>query len=223
MRRVRFCRFTLRTTDVAAARAFYDAVLGAHAEDLAALPAAAIARGARPHWLGQIAVDDVDAMAARFIAHGATRLGPPGEVATLRDPGGAMVGLTARGRAMGSRVIWHQRHTATPARDATIHGALFGWRVGAAIALGEHGVHLPFAWGDEGVVVGTIADITDRPHVHPQWLFYFGVPDLDVALAAVRAGGGSVFGPWTIPDGARVAVCDDPQGAAFGLMERAAG
>ncbi|MCE9580415.1 MAG: hypothetical protein K8W52_45270 [Deltaproteobacteria bacterium] len=218
---MKFARFTLRTTDLAAARGFYDAVLGTHAEDLAALPAAALARGAQAHWLGQIDVEDVGAMAARLVALGAAPLGPQGEVAIVRDPGGAIVGLTLGVRALPSRVVWHQRHTAAPARDAAIYAELFGWRVGEPVTIGEHGVHRPFSWRDDGVAVGTIADLAGRPHVHAQWLFYFGVPALETAMAAVRAGGGIVLGPWTTPDGARVAVCDDPQGAAFGLMERA--
>ena len=60
-------------------------------------------------------------------------------------------------------------------------------------------------------------DIAGRPGVHPHWLFHFRVPALEPAMDAVRAGGGVVLPPVTLPGGARVAVCDDPQGAAFAL------
>jgi catechol 2,3-dioxygenase-like lactoylglutathione lyase family enzyme len=70
----RFSRFTLRTTDVERSRGFYAAVLGAAfwGPDVVAvpLPAAAAARGAPPHWLGHVSVDDVAEVVARGLDHG---------------------------------------------------------------------------------------------------------------------------------------------------------
>lgn len=37
------------------------------------------------------------------------------------------------------------------------------------------------------------------------------------AVRPVRDAGGVVLGPFPLPCGERVAVCDDPQGAAFAL------
>ena len=51
MTSARFRQCIFRTTDVAAARAFYRDVLGHEGDGIVELPAAAIARGARPHWL----------------------------------------------------------------------------------------------------------------------------------------------------------------------------
>jgi predicted enzyme related to lactoylglutathione lyase len=65
-------------------------------------------------------------------------------------------------------------------------------------------------------------DIATRPSVHPHWLFHFRVNALGPALEAVRAGGGSMLDPIALPNGDHAAVCDDPQGAAFALVERAA-
>ena len=59
--------------------------------------------------------------------------------------------------------------------------------------------------------------------MHPQWLFFFRTPDLDSALARVRELGGLALPASTLPEGHRVAACDDPQGAAFGLFQDAAG
>ena len=66
-----------------------------------------------------------------------------------------------------------------------------------------------------------MSDIAGRPGVHPAWLFHFRVAAFEPALGAVRAGGGVVFGSFVLPGGARSAVCDDPQGAAFALLEAA--
>jgi uncharacterized protein len=56
--------------------------------------------------------------------------------------------------------------------------------------------------------------------VHPHWLFHFQVPKLDEAVAAVRAAGGLVIGPFALPSGERMAVCDDLQGAAFAIRAK---
>jgi len=100
MSRSSFSRFVLRTTAVDDAAAFYDAVLERRGDGIVPLHESAIQRGARPHWLGHIAVRDVggaEAVAGRFIERGARRLGPPtgvGDFVVLRDPGGAVVALT---------------------------------------------------------------------------------------------------------------------------------
>jgi predicted enzyme related to lactoylglutathione lyase len=53
----------------------------------------------------------------------------------------------------------------------------------------------------------------------PHWMAYFAVADADAAAAAVRAGGGAVLhGPFPTPFG-RVAVCADPAGAWFSVIQ----
>jgi predicted enzyme related to lactoylglutathione lyase len=220
----RFCRFELRTTDVPAARLFYRALLGDDGADIVPLPAEALARGARPHWLGHLGVADVEGVAGAFVAQGATRLGPTrptaagGTVAILRDPGGAVVALaTPPSAPVRADVVWHSLNTTDLARVTATYCALLGWKLTEVVDLGPLGRHHQFAWGPGGASVGAIADIAGRPGRHPHWLFHFRVAALDPALAAVREAGGLVLDPVTLPDGARVAVCDDPQGAAFAL------
>ena len=231
----RFCRIELRTTDVPAARLFYRTLLGGDGADVVPLPADAIARGARPHWLGHLGVADVEGMARAFVAEGATGLGPSrpiatgGAVAILRDPGGAVVALaTPPSTPVRGDVVWHSLNSADLARAMASYRALMGWQVTGAVDLGPLGRHHMFAWspgvagaGSVGSVgsVGSMADIAGRPNVHPHWLFHFRVAALAPALATVRAAGGLVLDPVTLPSGGRVAVCDDPQGAAFALQE----
>ena len=47
-----------------------------------------------------------------------------------------------------------------------------------------------------------------------------GVRSHSAAIAATRAAGGLVLDPIVLPSGERACVCDDPQGAAFALLER---
>jgi predicted enzyme related to lactoylglutathione lyase len=223
----RFCRVQLRTTDVAAARAFYARVLGdGVAPDVAVLPDDAVARGARPHWLGHIGVDDVEAVARAFVERGATRLGPTrpldggGQIAILRDPGAAVVALATPPPALPrNHVVWCLLNTADFARASAAYCQLLGWQLTDRLDLGALGVYHHFAWSAGEANAGAMSDIAGRPGVHPHWLFHFRVPVLDAALDVVRAQGGLVIGPFRAPSGERIAVCDDPQGGAFALRE----
>lgn len=224
MPRAPFSRYLLRTTDVDAASAFYDAILGRRGDGILPLHEAAIARGARPHWLGHIRASEiggVEAKASQFVERGATRLGPAPGVAdfvVMRDPSGAIVALTDASAESSAGVVWHNLNTHKPSKAAEHYSALFGWSIGVARDTGFPGQHLEFAYGAGESIVGLISDIEGRPEVHTHWLFFFAVGSLDVAIDRVRQLGGVVIGPITLPNGVRVAVCDDPQGAAFGLI-----
>jgi predicted enzyme related to lactoylglutathione lyase len=100
----RFVRYELRTTTVDEARAFYAELLGGDlwGDDvgIAPLPDQALARGARPHWLGHLGVGDVDGTVNRLVALGAQQLGPTvrgasASHAIVRDPFGAVVALNS--------------------------------------------------------------------------------------------------------------------------------
>jgi predicted enzyme related to lactoylglutathione lyase len=223
-----FTRFILRTMDVEAASAFYDEVVGSRGDGIVPLHESALARGARPHWLGQIQVahlGGVEAVAAAFVERGATRLGPPPGVADfviLRDPGGAIVAVTEGEARSSAGVVWHQLNTREPGVAAANYTDLFGWTYAVEeLDMGRSGRHRPFAFGAGQPFVGVISGIEGRPEVHPHWLFYFGIPSLEIGLERVTTLGGVVAGRFELPDGERIAVCEDPQGAAFGLLETA--
>jgi predicted enzyme related to lactoylglutathione lyase len=227
----RFFDYVLRTTDVAAARSFYASVLGHDAFEIVQLHQQAIARGARPHWLGHIDVENVEAAATTFAARGATPLGlkwvnPQGlEAAVMRDPGGAVVSLAKPGtardhpRAPSPSVVWHELNTVDVERAKANYGDLLGWELEEPLDLGHLGIIHPFSWRPGGSPVGSMSDIASRRGVHPHWLFHFRVATLGAAVEAVRAGGGSVLPLIELAGGDRVAVCEDPQGAAFALRE----
>jgi hypothetical protein len=221
----RFSRYLLRTTDVDAAATFYDAILGRRGDGIVELHEAAVARGARPHWLGHVGVRELggaEAVAGRFVERGAMRLGPPvgaGDFVVLRDPGGVIVAVTESAAESAAGVVWHQLNTRDPDSAAANYSALFGWSFQEKLDLGQLGLHQRFAFGAGEPSIGVLSDIAGRPGVHTHWLFFFAVPSLDVAVERVRTLGGSVIGPLELPDGVRVAACDDPQGAAFGIIE----
>jgi predicted enzyme related to lactoylglutathione lyase len=233
----RFFRIVLRTLDVDAARAFYAAVLGAEPLHLFPLHEQAIARGARPHWLGMLSVADVDKAVEAFVARGSTLLGPKWvnpegvEAATLRDPGGAMLALArAPAHLLADEVQIDRGHTKLAWSVLNTHDVeqakrnyreLLGWEFHEPFTLAGSGTFHPFAYEPGAAPVGSMSDVKDRLGVHAHWIFQFGVPALESALAAVRSGGGKVIGPLTLPGGDTIAVCDDPQGGAFSLRQRA--
>ncbi|MBK8169551.1 MAG: hypothetical protein IPK60_04310 [Sandaracinaceae bacterium] len=229
-----FFKVTLRTSDVDAARAFYSAVLGERELDVVQLHEQAVARGAKPHWLGFIEVDDVERAAAFFVERGASPLGPKWinpqglEAAVMRDPGGAIVALGKPPAAQRPNesgipgIDWSLLHTTDVERAKKNYGEMFGWQFDAARDVGEHGVFHLFAFDTGGQPAGSMTDIATRPEVHPHWLFHHHVDSLDAALESARAFNANIIGPFTLPSGHRVAVCDDPQGAAFALYEKPA-
>jgi predicted enzyme related to lactoylglutathione lyase len=223
----RFFHYQLRTTDVPAAKAFYASLLGEGVADIEPLPKQAIEHGAPAHWLGHIGVDDVEQAARAFAERGATQLGPVvparggGKVAVFRDPGGAVVALASRTTANHPSpkpdVIWHQLHAGNVSQTASTYCDLFGWHVAGQRDHGEHGVHREFAWGPGDPCIGSAVDVAGRSGVHSHWLFHFQVPSLEAAVAKVRSAGGVVLEPTKLENGDRLAMCEDPQGAAFML------
>jgi predicted enzyme related to lactoylglutathione lyase len=229
-----FCRFELRTTDVPAARAFYATLFGHDHAAIWPLPEQARARGAVPHWLGHIDLGDAARLAdatRAFIARGAVQLGPTfttddrGQFAILRDPGGAIVALAApphAGVAPVLEVPYCALNTNNVAAARANYSALFGWDIVDSATAGTHGAYHEFSYrADAPARVGAFADIANRPGIHAHWLFFFRTDAIENAVAHIRDAGGTAQHLPAGPDGARIAACEDPQGAAFGLIERA--
>ncbi len=207
-------RFILRTTDVAAATAFYDAVLGRHGDVVYPLHENAVARGARPHWLGCVDTPDPEGAAAAFLAAGGERLGPwPGGGMVVRDPGGALIAFGPVATPSVSGVDFHVLRYRDASEVPSLYTKVFGW------SFGPDGVGFrEMRWADR--VAGTAAGIDATPGVHPQWLYFFGVDALAESVVMARGLGATCLPIATDPKGSRYVVGDDPQGAAFGLIER---
>ena len=80
------------------------------------------------------------------------------------------------------------------------------------------GVYQNFAVGAQ-----TIGGMFTKPPTlpHPFWLYYFNVSDIDAVARRVEAAGGQIlYGPVSVPGGARIVHCTDPQGVIFGLLDR---
>ena len=255
MRAVMFTWYELRTPDLDAAQAFYEDVMGWSTQrdaaggaflrapggerlaSLEVLPERARLAGAPAHWLGHVGVPDVEAWLQRFVSAGGQPRGPvrrsaAGDVASVTDPQGAVLGLSSRGDGPSPAVSWHELNTTDEAQAAEAYAGLLGFRTtglldpASGAASGSErdvGPYRTFAWDGAERSVGGMLSSARRPEVHTHWLFYFRVDDLHRAIERVRALGGTVCaGPCASPSGELVAYCEDPQGAVFGLSQRPA-
>lgn len=233
-----FGRYVLRTLEVDAARGFYADALGLPLPDGASpetlleswpLHEQARARGAPPHWLGQIAVADIEVALTGLLASGGERLGPTVQTrdgirfAGCRDPFGAVVGVREMPpTSLPHPVLWHQHHGHDSERARRLYCETFGWAAQATFDVPEPvGGHRLFSWRDDGAPVGSFGNTAAWAGVHTHWLFYFAATDIEATASRVRKHGGTAREVARLPDGTLLCACEDPQGAAFGLAQGA--
>ena len=245
----RFVWYELMTTDIETAKAFYANVVGWGTRDaglaynlftvgdapvtgLMTLPEDARRKGATPHWIGYVGVDDVDAAVDRIQQLGGAVHVPPADVpnisrfSVVADPQMATLALVKGlkpGQAQSAEldtpghVGWHELLAADWEKAFAFYGELFGWQKADA-HIGAMGTYQKFSVGGE-----TIGGMFTKPPTLPLpfWLYYFNIGDVEGAAKRVEAGGGQIlYGPTAVPGGAWIVHCTDPQGAIFALLDK---
>jgi len=196
------------------------------------LPEQAKAMGAPPSWVGYVEVADADTMAARVQALGGTLYAPVtvidggrGRFFVFADPQGAVAacyespqGPSADPPLAPGFWSWSELGTSDGGAALAFYTELFGWKAGTAMDMGPGGIYQMYGKTVEGRGLGGI--FTKGPGMGPPaWLHYFRVADLDIACAAVTAGGGEIVnGPMQVPSGEHIVQARDPQGAFFALV-----
>ncbi len=239
--------YELLTSDVAGATAFYNAVIGWTARsgevmndyhlfstgtvEVAGLMACPPGMD-RSAWLGYLAVEDVDATAAAVTAAGGACHLPPADIpgigrfALLADPQGVpfyvMRPLDGASESAAFDAMapghcrWNELTTTDPKAAFAFYGREFGWVKDGGMPMGEMGEY-EFI-GHDGKMIGAVMPLQPGSP-GPHYTYYFGVPDIDAASAAIAANGGQVlFGPMEVPGGEYAGVALDPQGALFGIV-----
>ena len=243
-----FIWYDLATTDPEAAARFYSTVVGwtpepvpemhytllktgeSRAAGLMALPEQVRSAGVPPHWTGYVMVGDVDGVAQRAQAAGATlRHGPEdipgvGRFAVITDPQGAPINLfkpngqgePEPGFMTPGRVGWHELHARDWESAFGFYSGLFGWEREQAMDMGPMGTYQMFGYGGAGR--GGMMNAMQNGG-HASWLYYFVVSGIDLAVRRVQEAGGLVYhGPQEVPGGAWIIQGRDPQGAQFALV-----
>ncbi len=199
---------------------------------LAKMMAGAGESGVRPQWIGYVEVDDVDTTAMLVEKLGGTVYVPPTDIpnvsrfSLIADPQGATIALI-KGREKSQEqpaqpnapghAVWRELLAADWAKSFTFYSQLLGWKKASAYP-GPTGTYQEFSAGPEA-----IGGMFNNPDMrgYSLWLYYFNVRDIGAAAKRVVAGGGRIlYGPVGVPGNARIVQCMDPQGAAFGLMDR---
>ncbi len=193
--------------------------------------------GAKPGWFGYVGVDNVDSTVASIAAADGQVLMPPsdisqaGRIAMVADPQGAPFYVMRPTPPPGAEdmescvfhpekhghVAWNELHARDQASAWDFYAEQLGWEKSDAMDMGAMGTYQMFRVGGTGQAIGAMMDSPNFPR--PMWLFYFNVPDIDQALAAIKSDGGSVlYGPGVIPGGSFIVQATDPQGALFAVV-----
>lgn len=248
----KFIWYELLTTDMKAAGDFYGKVVGwsvadsgqtdkpysifsleAHrAAGLMALPQEAKAMGARPGWMGYIAVDDVDAYTAKVTEAGGRIYKAPedipnvGRFSVVADPHGAPFCLfkgtgeppPAPPPTAPGQIAWRELSAGDRESAFAFYSGLFGWTKGQGMDMGLMGIYQLVNYDQSTDAFGAI--MTKLPMIPlPFWLYYISVPDIDVALKTITTNGGTLLnGPHAVPGDAWIIQALDPQGALFALV-----
>ena len=250
-----FVWYELMTTDAEGAKAFYTDVVGwgtspfegspvpytmwmkgeSAVGGVMDLPDEARQAGAPPHWLGYVAVPDVDAAAEKAqelggrVIHGPHDIPEVGRFAILADPQGAVVSAFKGAQEMSREnkdpepgdVSWHELATSDYGAAFDFYSTLFGWDKQQAMDMGEAGIYQMYGLGEK-MLGGMYTKTADMPGP-PAWTYYVSVADVDAAKATIEGNGGTILvGPMDVPGGGRILMALDPQGAAFALHQGAA-
>lgn len=179
-----------------------------------------------PGWSTHFASADVDATAERIARSGGEVVAEPRDVFDAgrtcfgRDPTGAVFGVWQAGRHAGAGLVdepvsfaWNELRTPDADAAARFYEAVFGW---AGEPLGEDPdfVYRVMAAGSRSCGIW-------QQDGASQWSVYFAVEDPDaIATRAVELGGRVQQEPTDRPYG-RMAVLEDPLGAAFSVIRLA--
>jgi len=178
----------------------------------------------KPFWLGYVGVADADdaidkAKAAGATVHRVLDIPNVGKIGLVNDPQGVgyafIQGYSDRkseafDQARPGHGNWHELYSPDPVAGFEYYAGQYGWTKGRTMPMGEMGDYQLFQ--ADGVDIGGM--MRAQGPTPPGWLFYFGVPDIDEAVEAINANGGTVLnGPMEVPGGAWIVQLTDPQGA----------
>ncbi|MGE0435040.1 MAG: VOC family protein [Planctomycetota bacterium] len=114
---------------------------------------------------------------------------------------------------MVGSIVWTEISTSDVAAATKFYTKVFGWKakvmeqMGGYVILGESQTG-PGMMKSEG-----------GP---PMWVSYVDVKDVDKSASVVTSAGGKILAPpMEVPTVGRIAICQDPQGAVFGLFKPA--
>lgn len=172
-------------------------------------------------WLPSLSVADVDGAVKRAQSDGGAvvmeprAVGARGRVAILEDPEGAtfavmrsQAGDPASMKATAGDFVWVQLWSRDHEVPVRFYDDVAGWNVGEVL---QHDEVEEGFFETEGKEVASVIELPWN-NVHPHWLPYIGVDDVDASVERAQELGGRL-----LVRGKHVAIIQDPKGAAVGL------
>jgi predicted enzyme related to lactoylglutathione lyase len=118
--------------------------------------------------------------------------------------------------------IWYELMTADANAAAAFYGAVVGWQIADRPVLQAGGKDYRLISRGDGGSAGGVLQLTQdmlEHGAHSSWVAYLYVADVDQAVQAIEADGGSALMPkMTLPVG-DIAMVTDPMGAPFYVMK----
>ena len=182
--------------------------------------------GVPSHWINEVTVDSVDAVADVVADLGGTILLGPidrferGRMLYIQDPAGAKLNLWQANRQFGAGVvnkpgamIWNELLTWDATAAKRFYGELLGWEFSDSevgyITVSNRGRR-------NGGILPMDASFGDTA---AHWRTYFNVEDIDESLKQIMACGGKILRPKLgAPGVGHFAHISDPMGAEFYLL-----
>lgn len=188
-------------------------------------------QGVPSHWMSYVSVEDTDEIAEKAASAGGTVLAGPfdimehGRMVLLQDPTGAHVSAWQPKQHIGAQLAnepgafsWNELATKDTGKAAAFYSQLFGWTTNSQEM--PSGITYTTFLNGEQYNAGMMQITEDWGDVPPNWMVYFAVESCDsVTEASQSLGGNTIMPPTDIPDMGRFSVLQDPQGAAFAIME----
>jgi predicted enzyme related to lactoylglutathione lyase len=240
------CYADVSTPDLPGAQAFYADVLGwSYGEAAPGFEGYVVANvdgadtgGVGPQapgedgpgaWTVYFATDDIDHLAARIgelggaVVVGPMPIGDAGRMLIATDPSGAQFGLWEAGQMIGASLtnaagglLWEDLRSTAPDLAREFYLGLFSYRYEPVEMAGPD--YAVFVNPGEQAPLGGMGGMFGKEG--PSfWEPYFGVADVDAAVAAAEARGASVTEPAHDSPFGRMAGLRDPWGAVFQVME----
>ena len=236
----------LMTSDVEAAKKFYDAVVGwtftNQMHDYTVTNVDGIGMGGimltppemknmPPVWNGYVFTPDVDSAYTQAVKLGGKIYRPAwdvpevGRMAVVGDPTGAgfiVMQPFSTGQQPSPKlgavgtVGWNELHAGDLNAAWDFYSKMFGWTKGSEHDMGPAGKYLLFQIGGKDHG-GMMKKMDSTPM--PTWAYYFNVDGIDAAAARINKAGGKItHGPHEVPGGQWTIAAQDPQGAMFHLV-----
>jgi predicted enzyme related to lactoylglutathione lyase len=118
--------------------------------------------------------------------------------------------------------VWYELITDDIDKARDFYRAVVGWEIAAEGQAMSTGTTYRMIERSDGGNAGGVLTMSDDMKAHgakPVWLGYIHHPEVDAAVARIKAAGGAVhMPPMDMPGVGRIAMVADPQGAQFYVM-----